>query len=176
MKDVLKYKIQDRKIYYDISGLLLDNGDFVFNQFCNIPEFGICEYAKFHVYYYNIDKPNKFSREEIKYGLIIHKFGFLPDLSTSFFNESNIKILNNNFKDKTKSDYSDKFCCDIYFDEKTSEHKIMLPLLRLSEEAIEYRFLDEHFELFTNVQQQIINADNKIYTHYEIERNNNYAR
>ena len=177
MNNFLKYKIQDRKLYYDNTGLLLHNGDFIYAPTSEMPTFGICEYAKFNFNYYNIESPDKPTKEEIKFGLIVHVFNLLPNSAINFYREGNIKNLNKTIKDKSTSDYSNKFHCHIYYDSSLSgDELICTQLLKVSNEIIRSRFPDENYNLFINVQEKIINTDNKIYNHYEIERNNNYAR
>lgn len=178
MQNTLKYKIQDRTIYYDMSGLQLNTGDFILClHYKPLPLFGICEYAKFCVSYFNIETPEKPSKEKNQNGLIIHMANKVSKSIETFpCFEDFSKNIAKSFEVKSKSDYSEEFSCDIYFDETMADKEIILPVVKLKPENIKDRFLSKDYDLFLKVQEKIINTSDKIYHHYEIERNSNYAR
>ena len=67
---------------------------------------------------------------------------------------------------RTNSCYSDFFHCDAIFDNAFSNNRPIIQAIKFNLSNIKERFTSEDTNLFANVQNKILNAESKIYQHY----------
>lgn len=158
----IKNSILDRNIYYDMTGKEIKHGDIVGGIYSSEIKFGIIEYTTFNVIHPNEQNKNN----DINYGIMFHIYKNPSKCIKQLGLDNQPPKIEK--RDFTNSDYSNQFYCEVMFDKLFSMKNPIVQAIKFNLSNLKERFSEDDYNLFLNVQKQILNNEYKIYPYYEL--------